>query len=592
MVASHYDGKRALILIGCIVLFAFAILGRMYNLQIVKGEYYAERANNQYSVPSGDTLDRGTIFFEDKDGNVISAATLKSGYLVSINPARLPEDTEEVYRSLRSVLPDLEREDFFYRAGKKDDPYEVVARRLDEETADAVVALGLSGTKVEGERWRFYPGKTLASHTLGFIAYQGDVLAGRYGLEREYESLLSRTSKKLYKNFFVEVFAGITESIETRSLARSGDLYTSIEPSVTAYLESILGEINTKWSSAQTLGIVMNPKTGEVYAMGMTPSFDLNEFSKVKNNSVFDNPFVERVYEMGSIIKPLTVAAGLDAGVITAETTYEDKGFLIFDKARISNYDGKARGVVSMQEVLNQSLNTGVAFIASELGHKKFRDYFYKFGLGTKTGIDLPAEVSGLVANLESSRDIEYVTASFGQGIALTPIMTARALSTLGNGGKLVTPHIGKRVEYDIGFSRDIEYEEPLQVLKPETSEEITRMLVRVVDEALLGGSVKLDNYSIAAKTGTAQIASPNGGYYDDRFLHSFFGYFPAYDPQFLVFLMTIEPKEVRYASETLTLPFMDVTKFLINYYDVVPDRGISSPSSLEGLGRERGERI
>ena len=143
-----------------------------------------------------------------------------------------------------------------------------------------------------------------------------------------------------------------------------------------------------------------------------------------------------------------------------------------------------------------------------------------------------------------------------------------------------MTPHIGKRVEYDIGFSRDIEYEEPLQVLKPETSEEITRMLVRVVDEALLGGSVKLDNYSIAAKTGTAQIASPNGGYYDDRFLHSFFGYFPAYDPQFLVFLMTIEPKEVRYASETLTLPFMDVTKFLINYYDVVPDRGIDRKST------------
>jgi len=575
--ADKSVGKRILVLIVLILGFALIVVARLYSLQIVQGESYIDRAHDQYSVPAGDKLDRGTIFFEDKDGNVISAATLKSGYLVAIQPAKLPDDKMAVFNAFSKIIPDLDKEDFIYRASKIDDPYEVVAHRVDNDTVDKIIALGISGTKIEGERWRFYPGKTLASHTLGFIAYQEDALEGRYGLEREYEDVLAKNSKELYSNFFVEVFSGITESIEKKSLARSGDVYTSIEPTVEAYLEGILAEINTKWSSKKTLGIVINPQNGEIYAMGMTPSFDLNEFSDAVDNSVFDNPLVERVYEMGSIIKPLTMAAGLDAKVITAETTYNDKGFLVLDTARISNYDGEARGVVNMQEVLNQSLNTGVAFVADKLGHKAFKSYFYKFGFGTKTGIDLPGEIEGLVSNLESSRDIEHATASFGQGIALTPIMTVRALSALGNGGKLVTPHIGKKIEYDVGFSKEIEYGEPRQILKEGTSEEITRMLVRVVDEALLGGNVKMDNYSIAAKTGTAQIPSPTGGYYDDRYLHSFFGYFPAYNPRFLVFLMTIEPVGVKYGSQTLTLPFIDIVKFLINYYDVPPDRGMSS---------------
>jgi len=571
---------RARVLSLMILIFAVVIIGRLYSLQIVNGANYLDRANDQYSVPSGDKLSRGSIYFQDKNGYPISAATLKTGFRLVIQPVKIIDD-EIAYSELSKVVK-LNREDFLYRASKKDDPHEVVAHKLDEDTADKVLALGIAGTKVESERWRFYPGRAIASHTLGFIAYKGDDLAGRYGLERQYENILAKNQKELYKNFFVEIFSGIAESIENRSIARSGDIYTTIEPSVQAYLEGILADVNSKWSSKKTLGIIINPQNGEIYAMGLTPSFDLNNFSEVANNSVFDNPFVERVYEMGSIIKPLTMAAGLDAGVVTAETTYDDKGFLVMDSARISNYDGKGRGIVNMQEVLNQSLNTGVSFVASKLGHENFKKYFYGFGLGKKTGIDLPGEVEGLISNLESTRDIEYATASFGQGIAISPIMTVRALSALGNGGKLITPHLGSKIEYDIGFSKEIEFPEPFQVIKPETSEEITRMLVRVVDEALLGGTVKMDNYSIAAKTGTAQIPSPNGGYYDDRYLHSFFGYFPAYNPKFLVFLMTIEPVGVRYASETLTLPFIDITKFLINYYEIPPDRGMSSSKPLK----------
>ncbi len=295
-------------------------------------------------------------------------------------------------------------------------------------------------------------------------------------------------------------------------------------------------------------------------------------FGKEKNQTVFVNPLVEGVYEMGSIIKPLTLAAGIDAGVITADTTYDDKGFRIFNTKRISNFDGKARGVVKMQEVLSQSLNTGTVFTMERLGKERFRSYFKSYGFDTETGIDLPNEGVGRLDNLETSRDIEYATASFGQGISMTPIATVRALATLANGGLLVTPHIIKQTEYGLGITRDFVPTTQKRVLKKETAEEISRMLTVVVDKALLGGTVKQDRYSIAAKTGTAQQVE-GGVYSETNFLHTFFGYFPSHDPKFIVFMAVKNPQGALYASNTLTAPFMQITKFLLNYYEIPPDR-------------------
>ena len=227
-----------------------------------------------------------------------------------------------------------------------------------------------------------------------------------------------------------------------------------------------------------------------------------------------------------------------------------------------------------MQEILSQSLNTGVAFITKKMGNDVFADYMRHFGLGEETGIDLPNERAGLITNLDSPRDLEYATASFGQGIAMTPIATVRALSALANGGTLVTPHLATQINYRTGLSKKVSFNDGERVIKEETSEEITKMLVKFVDEELLSGRVKFDNYSVAAKTGTAQIAKiDERGYYDDRFLHSLFGYFPAYDPEFLVFIITIEPKGVRFSSNSLTYPFIDTRQFLANYYEVSPDR-------------------
>jgi cell division protein FtsI/penicillin-binding protein 2 len=268
------------------------------------------------------------------------------------------------------------------------------------------------------------------------------------------------------------------------------------------------------------------------------------------------------------------MAAGIDAGVVTPETTFTDKGSVTIDGAKISNFDGRGRGEVNMQKVLNDSLNTGMAFVASRLGNKQLTDYYVSLGLGEETGIDLPGEVYGKIENLFNNRAVEHATAAFGQGIALTPIATVRALSALGNGGILPNPHVVKRIDYTTGLSKEVTASEPTRVFSEKTSETITRMLVNVVDEALLKGTVKIPRYSVAAKTGTAQIArTTERGYYDDRYLHSFFGYFPAYKPRFIIFLFTVYPKGAEYASHTLTEPFMDMTKFLISYYSIPPDR-------------------
>lgn len=567
---SERHPARIRILFGVFIVAALLILGKLYFIQIVDGDDYTSRADRQYVAPKGTSFDRGAIYFSDKTGRKISAATLASGYVLAVNSAALV-GAEQVFDELSEYVA-LDKEIFMAKVADASDTYIEVAKRVDKETADAISALELPGVSLHKEQWRLYPGGDRAAHALGFVGFDGDTLIGRYGLERYYQHVLSRKESGAYRNFFAEIFSDVGDVIAAGEGEGEGDLVTTIEPTVQGALEKKLDEVMEGWSARSAGGIIMNPKTGEIYAMGALPTFDPNTFSSVDDIAVFSNPLVEGVYEMGSIMKPITMAAGLDAHVITPDTTYNDKGSLEIDGRTVSNYDGKARGTASMYEVLGQSLNTGVAFVVGELGNKRFSDYFRAFGFGEESGIDLPGEADGLTDNLESSRDIEHVTASYGQGMAVTPIAMTRALSALGNGGMLVTPHIVKEIEYEVGITKSVAQPSSERVISDETSKTITRMLVRVVDEYLLGGTVKLDRYSVAAKTGTAQIPEGNG-YSPDRYLHSFFGYFPAYDPEFIVFLYVVEPQGVNYASETLTRPFMDITEFLINYYEIPPDR-------------------
>lgn len=566
--------QRIRFITGIIIVLGLILIGRLYFVQVMRGEAYREQAEKQYVHTVRDLFKRGSIYLTTKDGEKVSAATVQTGYLLAIDPSRI-ENIEETYAKLNAITP-IDHERFSERAQKKDKTYQELEQHVENEQAAAIEALRLPGVKLYRNQWRYYPGNSLAARTIGFIGYDvsGDALTGKYGLERHYDYVLVREDERMSVNFFAEIFTNFGDLVFDNSHEDEGDIVTTIEPTVARTLDRILESTNDQYQSTHTGGIIINPKNGEIIALNVVPSFDLNDRSEVPIEA-FQNPLVENVYELGSIIKPLTVAAGLDAGVITPNSTYYDAGFLTLSDYTIKNFDGRGRGTVAIQEILSQSLNTGVAHIASLLGKERFRKYFYDLKLGSETGIDLPNEGHGLVKNLESSRELEYATASFGQGIALTPIAAVRALSTLANGGVLITPHLVKRIEYENGTVKEVgDYPDGDRVFKEQTSEDITRILVKVVDTALKHGKVKKEHYTIAAKTGTAQIAdAQGGGYYDDRYLHSFFGYFPAYDPQFLIFLYTIEPKGVQYASETLTDPFMELVEFLVNYYSIVPDR-------------------
>jgi cell division protein FtsI/penicillin-binding protein 2 len=277
---------------------------------------------------------------------------------------------------------------------------------------------------------------------------------------------------------------------------------------------------------------------------------------------------------MGSIIKPITVAIGLERGAVSETTTYTDTGTIERSGYTIGNYDGRARGTVVLQEILSQSLNTGAAFVAEEVGRESFIQGLERFAINQETGIDLPYETVGSIESLKSKAAIDLVTASFGQGIALTPIATIRALSALGNGGLLPEPHVVKEIRYNNGVVRPITHAVTERALSQETSRRITDMLVKVVDGPLAGGKVTMEKYAIAAKTGTAQIGEADGsGYKDDVYNHVFFGYFPAYKPEFLIYIFLEEPQGVKYASETLAIPFKELVEFLISYYRIPPDR-------------------
>ncbi|MBI5078056.1 MAG: penicillin-binding protein 2 [Candidatus Yonathbacteria bacterium] len=553
-----------------VLLIALLLIAKLGYIQIGKGEFYRNRAESPYlALPNG-TFDRGTIFFTEKTGRTISAATVVPDYTLAVDPSKITN--KEALADKLTALFSFDRADLIARMGRVNDQYEEVAKHLSEKEIEGIKSLADKSTILQKDKKRFYPGGQLAAQVLGFIGSNGSTVTGRYGLERYYNETLTRSGNSESSGFFADLFLKPGAAI-LFDRGREGDLVTTIEPTVQGFLERTLeDDILKKYNAAGAGGIIMNPKTGEILAMATAPAFDPNNFSKEKNQSVFANSLVDGVYEMGSIIKPLTIAAGIDAGVVTANTTYDDKGFRTINTKRIANYDRKARGVVPLQEVLNQSLNTGTMFVEDRLGRDRFREYFKAYGLGEETGIDLPNEGVGNLRNLESPRDIEYATASFGQGISMTPIATIRALASLANGGVLVTPHVVKRTEYGIGPSRDFVPPYERRVLKKETSEEISRMLTVVVDKALMGGMLKMEHYSIAAKTGTAQLVE-DGAYSKTDYLHTFFGYFPSRDPKFIVFIALKNPRGEAYASHTLSSPFMQITKFLINYYEIPPDR-------------------
>jgi cell division protein FtsI/penicillin-binding protein 2 len=584
---SHTNSVlRIRIILLCIFLFAIVLVGKLYDIQIINGSIYAQKANRQYVKPDTTVFDRGTIFFTSKDGTKVGVATVENGFTIAINPkvitnpASAYDALTKVFAASTSTFPStlVDRQTFLNRAANKNLVYSDIADKVDSATGLAVAALNIPGVSIYQNDWRYYPGGSLASQVIGLVGESASssapTVTGRYGLESFYNDVLTRDTSSLYVNFFAELFADIKNTVfESQSM--EGDVVTTIDPTVQSYLQQQLILAQKTWSPTEIGGIVIDPNTGSVYALGHLPDFNPNDTSTISNPAVFSDPLVENIYEMGSIMKPMTMAAGLDSGAVTPTETYDDTGCITVNGSKICNYDQRARGVIPMQQILSQSLNVGASFIATAMGTTTMNKYFRSYGLGSTTGVDLPNEAHGDIQNLSVNRQLEHDTASYGQGIAISPIEMVRALSILANGGLLITPHIADQIDYTLGTTKTVTTPPPVRVLQKSSTDAVTQMLINVVDQVMVPARPEtlVPHYSIASKTGTAQIPSPTGGYYGDRYLHSFFAYFPAYNPRFLVFMYQVYPKGAEYASATLTDPVFNMVKFLINYYDIPPDR-------------------
>lgn len=564
---------RIRIVLAGIIVMAVVVLVRLYVIQIIHGDEYAERAHQQFSSGGSGLFDRGSIYFTRKDGTLISAATLVTGFLVAINPQSL-RDPESAYTAISSIASStVSRETFMAAAAKKNQVYIEVAHRLSDADGKALAAKEIPGVQVLRERWRFYPGGSLAAQTIGIVSYgSGTTLAGQTGLEAKYDATLARSGDSLYKNFFAELFSNLGDLLVNARDAREGDIITTIEPEVQARLESNIAKVHNRYTSRGTGGIIMDPATGAIIALASVPSYDPNNLQSV-NPGVLDNPLVESIHEFGSIMKPITMTAGLDAGVVTPASTYNDTGCITVNTEKICNWDHKARGVIPMQQIIVQSLNVGASWVATQIGQERFRNYFTTL-FGAKTNIDLPGEVNSRLGNLNTTQQVNFNTASFGQGIAMTPMQMVRALGTLANGGVLVEPHVVSAVRLNSGITRTLDWSHKTPVFSATAVRNTATMMDALTDEVLYGGKAKIPTMSVAAKTGTAQLSSPGHGYFNDRFFHSFVGFFPSYAPRFIILLYTDDPQGVQYASETLDATFLDLVHFLINYYSVPPDRG------------------
>lgn len=563
---------RIRVLSAFVILVGLFLIVRLFHIQYLNKDYYTNKGDKSY-VQSADSFDRGTVYFEKKDSSRISAATVMTSYILAISPKNLI-DKELAYEKINEIFP-IDKEDFLARASKENDPYEEIEKKIPKDIRDKIMELEILGVEMPRHKWRFYPGESLAAHTLGFMAYQGDEITGRYGIERFYNETLSRGEEDVEVNIFAELFSNFSDT-SYEDAEKKADVVTTIEPVVQNFMEQELERTMKKFGSEAANGIVINPQNGEIMAMVHLPSFDLNNFGSVEDVSEYSNPLVENVFEFGSVVKPLVIAAALDAGVISAETPFYDPGFVQVEDKKIENFDKKGRGQTTMQTVLSESLNTGMVYSMRQLGKARFREYMLSYGIGEKSLVDLPNEAKGLVSNLQSPRELEYATASFGQGISFSPVVLVRALSAMANGGYIIQPHIVKKFEYTDGKTKEVAYEktEGKRILKEGTSEKISQMLVSTVDNTLGGGKYKMPGHSIAAKSGTAQIPNPRGGgYIEGKNMHSFVGYFPAYNPKFLIFISNTAPVGARFASETLTEPFINIAHFLINYYEVPPDR-------------------
>lgn len=494
---------------------------RIYSLQINKGELYkvlAEGANLNFQFQN----ERGEILFRngEKLATNISAPCLIVESKKLINNKEAVKKLEEVLNLPESeILEKLTNSSFV-----------ILKRKLTKEEVEKIKELKIPGIVLTQQKIRYYPYGKLAANVVGFVNSDGE---GQYGLEEFYEPIL-----KEGKNIQLTLDFNIQKKAE------------AILEKAKEFLDIEGGQI-----------IVMDPFSGEIYALANYPGFDPNNFES-ENIELFKNGATQKLFEPGSIFKPLTMAAAIEEGKITPETKYVDEGFVKIGGWTITNFENKVWGERTMTEVLAWSINTGAVFAERKLGHDLFLKYLEKFGIFEKTGIDLP-EIYSKNKELKKGYEVNFATAAFGQGVEVTPIQAVRALAVIANGGYKIEPHLL--------LNKEIKKE---RIISKTTAETVTKMLIEAVEYGY-GKRAKIDKYYIAGKTGTSQMPFASLGIeqkgYSDKTWQSFVSWFPAFNPRFLILIKLDNPKAISAGVSTTGLA-RELIEYLLTFYQIPPD--------------------
>lgn len=564
--------QRLKILIIVILCGGGLIIGRLFQLQILKYKFYHQQAEANHSVTRTIDAERGEI----RDINNYPLAINVKSYSLCAVPANI-KDPEAAAEALIPFLGIVNKDspefkNLVQKLSYKADYYEVLKKDLSGDEAQAVGELALPGIFVEIGAKRQYPEERFFSHVIGFLGVKNNQPAGQYGLEEFLDKELAGTPGLISGEKTPSGNLILDSEKVVKKVENGLSIVLTLDRAIQYYACQAL-EDGVKSSRADSgTVIIMEPQTGKILALCNYPNFDPNNYKNVKDYGLFFNSAVAESFEPGSVFKIFTMAAALDAGKVAPDTTYNDTGEVKIGGYTIQNSDKKAHGVKTMINVLEKSLNTGAIFAARQIGLDVFRTYVKNFGFASLTGIEQPGEALGDISNLNKSGEIYLATASFGQGISVTPIQLITAADAIANQGKLMKPYL---VDYIIKNDGSVINNQPKfirQVISPATATTLSAMMVSVLENGY-GKLARVPDYWVAGKTGTAQVPNPQGGYYSEKTIHSFVGFAPHNNPGFVGVVKVNNPKIGNFAESTAAPIFGKIAAYVLKYYNVPPDK-------------------
>ena len=544
-------------------LFAVASLilaGRLSYWQTFGRAELLARATDQVRSDLVVAAKRGVI--RDRNGAILATTVeLRSLYAL---PSRI-QDKARVAQQLGVLLG---RDPTPIRTGLESGAeWLYVQRWLPEDTAKAIAALNVAGLGFLNEPKRLYPNDAIGAAVLGFVNDDG---VGVTGVEGYYDEILRGTPGRLVVERDPanrDLAVGLREAIAPRNGA---DLVLTIDLVAQTAAERELSAAMRKEHAASGSILVVDPSDGSIRALASAPTYDPAAVRLADPEALRDRA-IAWPYEPGSTMKAMTIASALNEHLVKPSDSYNDVGYTIVGGRKLSNALGKAYGPTTVQQILERSLNAGAAWVGQKLGSQRLIDYLHAFGFGRPTGIDLAGEVSGSVRPLAEWYPVDVGTASFGQGVSVSALQLAMAYAALANGGTLYRPYV-------VASRRDADGEHrtaPLavtRVVTADTAATLRSMLLSTVDNGIAHNAA-IAGFSVAGKTGTAQIASPDGSYVDDLYVSSFAGFFPADDPKYVVLVVLEKPESRLLGTLTATDAFKGVAQDILRYARIQPDR-------------------